>query len=534
MTTARSRWPLLAILALAVLLRVAYVLSLRGTPWFEHLVVDPEYYDEWARRIAAGDWMGDHPFYMDPLYPYVLAGLYRISGRDLLLARFLNVVFGAASCGLVGRIGVRVGGGAVGSLAALGFALYKPEIFYAGEIDKTCLSVFLTAATLALALGATLPARFAAGVVLGLAALTRANLLLLAPLGVLWVVMERPERPARAVAAAGLFGAGVALALLPVAWRNHHLSGEWVLTTAQAGQNFYTGNNALNPYGAYGALPFVRGNPHFEEADFRAEAERRVGRALGPEEVSRFWFGEAFRHMREQPAFAAGAFLRKLALFWNDFEISDNQDQYLLARESWVLRLPLPGFGAVAPFALLGALAALRARRSVWLLAAFVGVYCVSVVAFFIFSRYRIQIVPALLPLAALGALELAGWVRAGNWRRAAVGGGVVFAGGLLAFQTIDVFTPRNPQVVEMQLRHLSEAYLAAGQPERALAALEEAVATCPLRCRGALGDLADTFVKSDRAADGTAYFRRFTGEYPEHPDGARHLARLEAATRNR
>ena len=43
-------WPglVLAIVTLAGTVRVAYVLSLRATPWFDHLVVDPEYYDAWA------------------------------------------------------------------------------------------------------------------------------------------------------------------------------------------------------------------------------------------------------------------------------------------------------------------------------------------------------------------------------------------------------------------------------------------------------------------------------------------------------
>jgi len=42
---------------------VAHVVALRGTPWFEHLVVDPAYYDTWAQRIAGGDWLGDRAFY---------------------------------------------------------------------------------------------------------------------------------------------------------------------------------------------------------------------------------------------------------------------------------------------------------------------------------------------------------------------------------------------------------------------------------------------------------------------------------------
>src|SRR5207244_10599175 len=87
-----SPWWLVATVALGTLLRAAHVLSLRATPWFDHLVVDPEYYDEWARRIAAGDWLGDRPFYMDPLYPYFLGVIYRLYGRVLLLVRLVQVV----------------------------------------------------------------------------------------------------------------------------------------------------------------------------------------------------------------------------------------------------------------------------------------------------------------------------------------------------------------------------------------------------------------------------------------------------------
>ncbi|TMA51455.1 MAG: hypothetical protein E6J75_18480 [Deltaproteobacteria bacterium] len=522
---------LVTIVALATTLRVAHVLALRATPWFDHLVVDPEYYDEWARRIAAGDWLGDRPFYMDPLYPYLLAVVYRLWGHDLLVVRLLQAALSAGSCALVAVIGRRVGGAAIGALAALGFALYEPEIFYVAEVDKTCLSIFLTAAALALMLGRSLAARFAAGAALGLAALTRANFLLFAPLGLAAVLCDR-ERPhprgrPRPVAAATVFAAGLGLALLPVAWRNHHLSGAWILTTSQAGQNFYTGNNPTNPWGAYGALPFVRGNPHFEEADFRAAAEARAGRPLEPREVSAFWFAEAFRHIREHPGFAARAFFCKLVLFWNDFEISDNQDQYLLERDSWVLRLPLLGFGAVVPLALLGAVAGFRNRREIRLLCGFVVVYCASVVAFFIFSRYRIQVVPALLPLAAAGVAELIARLRGRSWKPVASAVAVLAGASLFCFHTFGIFGRDNELVVEMRLRHLAEMYETAGMADRAVDVLREAVAGCPTRCPQALEQLFAVYVRTGRLADGASYFRTFLADHPGHPDGERYLERL-------
>jgi hypothetical protein len=307
-----------------------------------------------------------------------------------------------------------------------------------------------------------------------------------------------------------------------------------VLTTSQAGQNFYTGNNPTNPYGAYGAVPFVRSNPHFEEADFRAAAEARAGRPLGRREVSAFWFAQGWAHVRAEPAFAARAMLRKLALFWNDFEVSDSQDQYLLERDSPVLRLPLPGFGVLAPLALLGTLAGFRARRAVRHLALAAAVYCLTVVTFFIFSRYRIQVVPALLPLAALGATELGARLCAGPSRRAVTGLGVVAGAAFLSFRPIGFFWRDHPAVVEMRLRHLADIHLTAGQPERAVAVLQEAIGSCPEGCPGALGDLCQAYVRSGRVAEGEAYFGRFVAEHPGHRDAPGYLAALRAAMAER
>ncbi len=303
-----------------------------------------------------------------------------------------------------------------------------------------------------------------------------------------------------------------------------------MLTTAQAGQNFYTGNNPTNPYGAYGAIPFVRSNPHFEEADFRVEAEARAGRPLSAREVSGLWFGEAVAHIGRDPGFAARAIGRKLALFWNDFEISDSQDQYLLARDSWVLRLPLVGFGVLAPFAVLGACAAFGSP-GVRVLCAFVLLYCATVVAFFLFARYRIQVVPALLPLAALGVVDLASRVRARDGRRIVAAVAVLAVTALFSFQTIGHFSADHPIVVEMRLRHLADIYLDAGNPGRAIAALQEAVANCPHGCPWALKDLFEAYLRSGRFTEGEAYFRTFVRDHPQQLDAPEYLARLSAET---
>jgi tetratricopeptide (TPR) repeat protein len=90
-------------------------------------------------------------------------------------------------------------------------------------------------------------------------------------------------------------------------------------------------------------------------------------------------------------------------LFWSNEELPDGWDMNFLAQFSPVLRLPLLGMGGLLPLAFLGALTSFRGNRDVRLLVWFVVSYSASVIAFFLFSRYRLHVVPPLTVLAALG-----------------------------------------------------------------------------------------------------------------------------------
>src|SRR5499427_7222779 len=89
---------LFAIFALALAVRLLHVWQIRRSPFFDVLMGDSRGYDEWARRIAAGDWIGRDVFYQAPLYPYFLGVIYAIAGRHLLLVRVVQAVIGSASC----------------------------------------------------------------------------------------------------------------------------------------------------------------------------------------------------------------------------------------------------------------------------------------------------------------------------------------------------------------------------------------------------------------------------------------------------
>src|SRR5262245_36334115 len=92
---------LLGIAAVALVVRLVYLWQIRQAPFFTLLMGDSRGYDEWARRIAAGDWIGSDVFYQAPLYPYFMGVVFAVAGHDVLAVRVCQAVLGSISCALI-------------------------------------------------------------------------------------------------------------------------------------------------------------------------------------------------------------------------------------------------------------------------------------------------------------------------------------------------------------------------------------------------------------------------------------------------
>ena len=406
--------------SLGLILRLSHLATIQDSPFYRHLFLDLRFYDDWALRIAGGEWLGEQAFFQDPLYAYAVAVIYKILGHHHFPVVLLQALLGALIPLALYRVSRRSLGETAARVGALVAVCYPPSLYYEGLLLKTSLAMALVTAALLLLMLARDQRRVStalvAGCVLGLACLIRGNLLLFVPFAVAWLLLERDDgasatprwrRPERLRLAGAVAMACLAL-IAGTAARNRWVGGEWILTTSNAGQNFYLGNNPLNTTGEYAFLSFVSANPKHEERDFAREAERRVGRALSSRQVSSYWFGEAGRWMRDRPGAWLSLMVRKFRVFWEAYEVPDNLDYGLYREHAPLLRLPLPGFGLLAPVGLLGL--ALLLRRPGWprLLTLFVGAYTASVVLFFVFSRFRMPLVPALCVFAGYGAVELA------------------------------------------------------------------------------------------------------------------------------
>ena len=425
----RARW-IGAVFLLALAVRVVYILEIDASPLFAHPAVDSLTYTQHAERLAAGNWLGrgGGPFWQPPLYPYLLGVLKTLfPGSFFYVVRLVQALLGALTCALIYWLGRQVARPAVAAAAAVATTLCGPLIFFDGELLPASLATFLDLAGLALLWRALQrpsgPGFLGAGLVFGLAAQAVPTVLTFVPVAAAWIGWRLRDRGGRRAAIwAGLFLLGSALTIAPVSLRNAAIGGDRVLISYNAGINFYVGNNS-----DYDST--VNARPGLEW-DRIVGLARKAG-IHRPSHQSRFFLARSWDYIGSQPLDYISLLARKLFLFWHGDEIGRNQDIYfwrnystVLAATLWKWGLAFP-FGVIAPLALLGLLLSGR-RQELVLFAAFVGVYCLSVVAFFPTARYRAPLLPLLVFFATLGACWICAGLRARQYGRAGLALAVV------------------------------------------------------------------------------------------------------------
>ena len=431
---------LLLILCAACVLRAVYLIEAAGKPAFGFPEVDAGYSDAWGRALATGNWteakwhevsnIPTMPFFRPPGYSYFLGLVYRL-GRSHLLPRIVQLCLGVLNAFLAYLLARKWFGRMAGLIAAAGLGCHWLFLYFECELLEPALLIGLGLGMLyalsTLVEKPTFPRATCAGILAGLFALTRPNILLFLPAAAAWVAWlgaRRKEwRPA--VVAIGGLGLGACLCILPVTVRNYRVSGDLVLISSNAGINLYIGNNE-HADGLFVGRIMEHGS--FRTSDLYSEIvaalEREQGRSLKYSEVSSYFAQQALKFIREHPGKFAALLGRKVVLFWSNWETGHNRSIHYDRRFSPLLsRLPtnfaalfaLTVVGLALLFAVLrdtsaklgeGTAGRSKLLETAVLLLLFVCVYFASFLPFFVTTQYRAPVIPVMIVLAAGGSVS--------------------------------------------------------------------------------------------------------------------------------
>jgi 4-amino-4-deoxy-L-arabinose transferase-like glycosyltransferase len=285
-----------AIVLLALALRVGVVAADSGY----HGANDSAQYDYFGRSIADGYGYPPSGYLLQggpsairgPVYPYVLGAVYATTGNSFTAGRVAGAVLGALAVLLLYLVTRRIWGRRIGLVAAGMAAIFPPLVLLSKELLSEPLFIVLELGALLCVLnfrrsGGALGWAAAAGLLCGLAALTKDVGIVLVVAVALGVWTGRPRFGSRGLAAPAVVVACTALIILPWAVRNANEFDRFIPLSSNGGFTAAGTYNqeSLHDSGAHGgwrtpqAVPEYRAlfaTPGLDEGDVDATLRRRA------------------------------------------------------------------------------------------------------------------------------------------------------------------------------------------------------------------------------------------------------------------
>jgi hypothetical protein len=327
-----------------------------------------------------------HFVFHPPLYPYFIAILHTLFG-SLVAVKVAQCLLGALLVTAVGRIGAVAFGERAGLVAAAVTAFYPELVWFCTHFwAETVFTALLWWGfeRLLEADARSSPGQSAlAGVLFGLAVLTRETALYFLPVAAVWLAWRRVGGGRRAA----ILLATALLVVVPWTVRN------WVV--------FRT----FIPVSAAGALNLWQGNTRMSRQEVYEEYWAVHGRA------------QKYQHSRQR---ALESILERQPL-WLFEKLRDEMPAYWAAHGQPIVHIERGAYGQIPRARALGAvvlvlapylavlvlfvsgIAALPRGRPTWLLLAFLGYYVLLHVAAHGYPRYRLPSLPVLFLVAGQG-----------------------------------------------------------------------------------------------------------------------------------
>jgi hypothetical protein len=400
------------VVALAGLVRIAYRLLAADSLFLQTPVVDASFFDIWARTMADGRVFQAQVFFKPPFEAYLLSWLYKM-GMGMTGVQTLQMLAGVGTAVVTLGVGRLAFGARVGYLGALVTAWLPLLPFFENQLLAEPWTGLLSMGALLMLLmaaegrGSTARNAVIGGVLLGLAALGRPNLMLPAIVLAAWFWWRGRRSGIPGVGTAVALLVGFAIGIAPATLHNMKY-GDFVPISANLGPNLVAGHS--DRADGVSAIPV---GVQWDDLQLQT---RQAG-ARSPAEASRFLTKQALGWMADNPGRTLQLLGRKILLLVSAMEGRNNINPRWMAEKEGVFLLSRwwPGTWLVIPFAMVGLVWAGRDRTGRGLLLWFVVAFAVTVLPFFVNARFRLPLWPLLALFAVAGVLWLfEGW-RAGR-----------------------------------------------------------------------------------------------------------------------
>jgi hypothetical protein len=407
----RSRIIVLALVAITV---VAGLLRFdaASTP-SNRQSVDERAYGRLARYLARDGryWspsMKD-PTRWPPGAPFVFAAAHELRPRftrerrwDVPSAYPVQAAAGTLLIPAVFALTALLAGPVAGLLAALLVALYPPLIRASGDLLTEPLGALAIAAALIavlLALRRPGPWRgLAAGALLGIAVLVRADLLLL-PFA-LAVVVALVTRTRRGVATGALIAAGFVLAVAPWSVYASRVADRFVPVSSGGASNLFVGTYLPGDGSMFGlkrAYGFRYDTPQVQVIDRVAAQYPGLSREAALEQAAR---DNIDRYVLGDPVGFAGLALRKIDRLWLGYTVGTYRNQQPEIRAYHLLLVAIGALGLVAA-------AVRRGPAGMWILATVLAYLTAVNVVLVSEARHNLPVMPVVVAAGVAGLATL-------------------------------------------------------------------------------------------------------------------------------
>lgn len=341
----------------------------------------------------------------EPVPTLIYAAVAALTGRSLMAAVHVQLLMCLLVVLLSYRFARTIGGERAGLLAALAWAVYLPAVEIENQLSAdlvgTCLLMFSANALLAARRKGTMISWALAGALLGLAALSRSAMILMALPWCLFACWtpERGFHISTAWSKAATVGISMLVVMSPWAIRNHNVFGKWWLGTSMNGYNVFRMSSQV---GTDEPLHYV---DSFEADTMSQRLLARRKDLRGDEneaEMDKVYLQEGMAQVKKSPAkYLRLCGYRFMQLLTNiDVKATYGVKLGLIDRVSLAQQLLYLVLATVGMFLL-------RKQQWPWILA--IGVQIAGYSALVAQWRYAIPIMPLFITFGAVALTRLAG-----------------------------------------------------------------------------------------------------------------------------